>query len=815
MRDLSPNVSDVEQLGAIWTDGCKPSSNFPDRNDERWLNDTLYCNNFSFDIVGVRMNESARQKSLEEFQMQLLTYTKDPATHFTSLNAALSERLVCRYQDSAIDPKVSTEAAVAKASQLLMKLPALPPQIDLTSYLWGDPSKIKLPTGYLAGHVPTDDNSVNSRSPWARLQVVSGISSVILKLALVVTNSGSGRYSLGLSIRSFVDFVSELMDASSSGSRRRNKYDPLENSILNAFLWTTWQRSLMLLYWFVLKTHLVLGYNKEWDVMLALRGCSQLMNPSVRETLYGWANQSHEYMCTWAFQLLRSSRASIGLDFRRFHERFSAIHTGKAARCQFESNHPCDGSHPLRCGRFLDKRLVQEEQSLHDESCSGYCEKAVWDKESYINIKGPTAVSLDLTSAGMIAYAQAIESTLAISHVWSHGQGSRPHIGINTCLHERYVRIAKAHKCTSYWLDSVCIPDSHDLRSEAIGFINRIFADSKITLVCDKDLMAIDISNPNRELLESVLATFFVCDWNVRAWTLLEAMKGSHALYLLCRFNKIISLREVLIEIHQSGSVDIGILCLSAQHLVPSSTEAFRRSSSRQSTEIAGNLLSHRHATRENDDIVIWSLLSSTSVFQNAEDMWKSKIKHRIATAYLMSNAPRLEATRGFSWAPKTPYIRGSNYGPSQDPLGPYNSFEGSNSELGLITSRGLVAQWLVYNVIWENAPLYHDSPVTMVTLSATGERTEEIIPGQRIRNNCWRLAKSFREEYEHVIFIQPLIESETRAYNAATNRGESHGNVFAICASHDEEHWVWKAVQSWPRSVPLPGLTPDELLIE
>jgi hypothetical protein len=244
------------------------------------------------------MNESARQKSLEEFQMQLLTYTKDPATHFTSLNAALSERLVCRYQDSAIDPKVSTEAAVAKASQLLMKLPALPPQIDLTSYLWGDPSKIKLPTGYLAGHVPTDDNSVNSRSPWAQLQVVSGISSVILKLALVVTNSGSGRYSLGLSIRSFVDFVSELMDASSSGSRRRNKYDPLENSILNAFLWTTWQRSLMLLYWFVLKTHLVLGYNKEWDVMLALRGCSQLMNPSVRETLYGWANQSHEYMCT-------------------------------------------------------------------------------------------------------------------------------------------------------------------------------------------------------------------------------------------------------------------------------------------------------------------------------------------------------------------------------------------------------------------------------------------------------------------------------------------------------------------------------------
>ena len=123
--------------------------------------------------------------------------------------------------------------------------------------------------------------------------------------------------------------------------------------------------------------------------------------------------------------------------------------------------------------------------------------------------------------------------------------------------------------------------------------------------------MGIDISTPTRELSESVLATFFVCDWNVRAWTLLEAMKGSHAIHLLCKSNRIISLRDILTEIHQTGSVDISLLCLAAQHLIPSSTDSFRKRSSRQSTEVAGSLLSHRHATRENDDIVIWSLLSS------------------------------------------------------------------------------------------------------------------------------------------------------------------------------------------------------------
>jgi hypothetical protein len=56
----------------------------------------------------------------------------------------------------------------------------------------------------------------------------------------------------------------------------------------------------------------------------------------------------------------------MGLDFRRFHSRFSALHKDKGARCQFESNKPCDGSHPLSCGRFFDKlALVRVLGVLH------------------------------------------------------------------------------------------------------------------------------------------------------------------------------------------------------------------------------------------------------------------------------------------------------------------------------------------------------------------------------------------------------------------------------------------------------------------
>jgi hypothetical protein len=121
---------------------------------------------------------------------------------------------------------------------------------------------------------------------------------------------------------------------------------------------------------------------------------------------------------------------------------------------------------------------------------------------------------------------------MAVSHVWSHGQGGRPEddpanegTGLNSCLHDRYVRISKAYGCDSYWMDTPCISTDHRLCQIAITNINQVFADSKLTLICDKDLMAIDIEPLNVEVQESILATVLVCDWNVRAWTLLEALR--------------------------------------------------------------------------------------------------------------------------------------------------------------------------------------------------------------------------------------------------------------------------------------------------
>jgi hypothetical protein len=78
---------------------------------------------------------------------------------------------------------------------------------------------------------------------------------------------------------------------------------------------------------------------------------------------------------------------------------------------------------------------------------------------------------------------------------------------MNRCFHERYVSIAAEYHCDSYWMDTPCIPEAHDLRGEAIAMINSLFSQSKITVVCDRDLLETDVQELPLAKKESILAT--------------------------------------------------------------------------------------------------------------------------------------------------------------------------------------------------------------------------------------------------------------------------------------------------------------------
>lgn len=811
---VSPNDNCQARLQTVWRDSSKGRGRFPEPDSVRCQNESIYCNHFRWEDDGSHIPEQDRHRKLQDFCADLAARASEPKGHFELVDGKFSELILCNYQSE--DPE---EAIISRAGHILDRLPPTAPKVDFHNHLWMRSSKIIWPEEYFIasprGSVPPLHSPASAGSPWEQLQVASYINTTTLQLALQIAIAKPNSFNIGWTMQLLIDLISELLDlidglsSSGSDSNMQGKYIAL------AYLWTTWQRSTMLLFYYTLGGQLIFGYEERWSDKLALRGNGVLGHASVRATLHGWANERSNYMCSWAFELLKNNRSALGLDFRTFHQRFNAAHHDRPARCLSGSAEPCDGSHPLACGRFVDRSLVAEEQSMHDFTCSERCERLIWDDRSYGTISGPRAVSLN-PNPGLIKYCQASASTLSVSHVWSHGQGGRPGTGINHCLHDRYSEIAKRHGCNSYWIDSVCIPEAHEPRKEAISYINRIFADSKVVLVCDKDLMGIDISNIKHDvrLLESVLATFLVCDWNVRAWTLLEAVRGNHAIHLLCSSNRIISLREALIRVHREGSIDLAILFLAMRHLLPASTDGFRNNSSRKSVEEAGNLLSHRHATRDGDDIVIWSLLSDIRVFYAAEVMWKGKIKRRVNTGYLMTRMPRLQGVPGFSWAPCSPYVRQQGAISGNQPESHFFSFGGEGSESGTITARGLRADWLVYAVDKDQAQLYQDAPVTAKFLDDDGSHSLKILSAHRVLNPCWREAVLLLESHRWVILIQPLSSNRAEPYHATRNRGETHGPLLAICTSDDEERWQWKGVYEWSRSVPLPGFTTEEILL-
>ena len=757
---------------------------------------------------GLRIKGSERQNCLEAFCMRLHRCAQNAQDHFALLDQTLSS-LVCR-QVVTTDPD---QEVVKQTCHVLCRLPEIPPKINFNMFLWSTPrsnaplwSKDYFKVS-LAENYSTPMSAIDP--PLEDLRVVSSLGTSTIQLALHITTTQNGGYmALAKSIKDFVDLLAELLDIA-DGIRTRDGGATVQSAfIIKAFLWTTWQRSIMLFFWNVLGNQLHRGWNSEWSSNLALRGCSLLAHRSVQSALNGWANTRASYMCTWAFELLKTSRGSIGLDFRKFHEVFAEMHSNRSARCLWNSDEPCDGTRPESCGRFADRRLVANDQSAHDILCAGDCRRVSWSKKSYQHVVGGRAVLLE-SNAKKIRYCEASETTLAISHVWSHGQGGRPDTGINLCLHHRYIRLAREHGCTSYWIDTLCIPDDHELRAEAIGYINRTFVSSKVTLVCDKDLMNIDTTKFSVQLIESLLVTLLVCDWNVRAWTFLEAMKGSHGLCILCKDNKTIFLRDALLLVHQEGSIDLAVLFLAMQQFLPSHTEAFRRNSPRQSIEEASSLLCHRHATRSGDDVVIWSLLSGIKVTFTAEELWRTK--RRVRTGFLMSSAPRIENVQGMGWAPRTPCIRLSD---DSDALlnGHYLSYDGEGSDYGEITPKGLMAEWFVFEVKIEEADLYKEAPITMARQDVNGIWTTEELQHVKI-NRCWTIATDLLQRYKYVILMQPR-SLDHRPYTAAVGRGESHGPLVAVCASDDEKSWNWKGVYEWSIAVPLPNFEVKDILL-
>jgi hypothetical protein len=550
------------------------------------------------------------------------------------------------------------------------------------------------------------------------------------------------------------------------------------------------------------------------------------------------------YMCTWAFELLRSEPLCVGMDFRLFHQRYSELFGGRSGRCSSSSVGSCDGKHPDHCQRYKGMKI--KDQSAHDSTCIyQQCSRLTWNEASYRTVKGARAVSLSTrSSSGHLSYCEASASTLAISHVWSHGQGGRPEEGMNLCLHKRYCRLANILGCTSYWMDTPCIPQDHRLRKEAISQINGVFKSSCVTLVCDRDLMDVDTANMATRLRESILVTILVCDWNARAWTFLEAMKGRRSIHILCKNDSLVSLRELIWDVYDNGRLDLAILCLLTPHLLPWLVDKFDIPRSKFDREVllagdmpienAGTLLSYRPASRPGDDIVIWSLIfDGEKAFYSAKDFWRSRVGSAIATGFLLSSAKRLN-TEGLSWAPETPYAAPKpKKGQPNEAF--YRAFDGMATESGRIEVPGLFATWLVFDFYATRVNIKKEIAKARIRRSGTQARTW--IELDKIRR---RLLHGYR--FGALLQARALSGVSYRpGQDAASYPGKVGGTLVAVCGSNDRNatvwerqpdsipgnpfviksdfklppydsyKWTWAGVYEWPKDVFLPTFTLDK----
>lgn len=655
------------------------------------------------------------------------------------------------------------------------------------------------------------------RDRWKQLRVVHYVDDCVLRHALHVVVSvleAEGRQQ-GPSDGRVTDSILVLLQLSLQISAEEGMQDA-KWLIVCAFLWTSWQRSLMIHLWSCMAFQLH-GY--DYGSVSRLHRKGMTIVPEIymsRSRLQLEEFRRTPYLCGWAFRSLRNDRANIAMDLRYFSELYHTRFGERLPTCN-EGPTQCDGSSSHDCKRFKDTGAPgARNQSMHDHNCQGSCQRLFWSRESFMSVSGAKAVDIATTASDNLRYCKVSESTLTVSHVWSHGQGGRPDnigpegTGFNLCLHRRYADLATSLGCESYWMDTPCIPSERELRWECVAQITRIFATSGKTIICDRDIMAIDISNPAINVYESVIATLLVCDWGIRAWTLLEAMRGRYGLFLLCRHNKYINLHQLLQSVHDNGRMDLVNLCLARDYLFPpmaiSGFELFpgypimgevEREIEDGFVNIgeAAALLSHRHATRDGDDLLIWSLLIGDFEDDSPIAMWERQVGKRIPTGSLVSSAQRIQDHPGLGWAPFSPTAlqRTDEQNPSPKV---YPAYDGGETSDGLITPEGLRAKWLTY-----------EFPNVTASTVDESDMQDSSLPGP-----CIHIAAQRLRGYKRGALLQTMPCKGPR--NIPVSYRESLGWVVVVCGSLDNTVWEWKGIYEWDANIALPLFVIKEMLI-
>ena len=254
---------------------------------------------------------------------------------------------------------------------------------------------------------------------WKQLRVVHYVDDHILRWAIhaALGELRDGRRGIAEGEK-LADRILLFLQLSLKISAEEGMQDP-RWLIVCAFLWTSWQRSLMILLWCSIGSQLC-GFNYKDNPFLSLcrMGISIIPELSISRSRRSLEElRCTPYLCGWAYQSLLNDRANIAMDLRYFHELYHAHFGERPSVCNANPTPTqCDGNASHNCQRFKTKGA--RNQSMHDYKCTGSCQRLFWSRESFVNLSGAKAVNIVTTDSNNLRYCEVSKSTLTISHVW-------------------------------------------------------------------------------------------------------------------------------------------------------------------------------------------------------------------------------------------------------------------------------------------------------------------------------------------------------------------------------------------------------------
>ncbi|KAL9066136.1 MAG: hypothetical protein Q9157_007248 [Trypethelium eluteriae] len=226
--------------------------------------------------------------------------------------------------------------------------------------------------------------------------------------------------------------------------------------------------------------------------------------------------------------------------------------------------------------------------------------------------------------------------------------------------------------------------------------------------------------------------------------------------------------------------------------------------------EEAACLLAHRLASRAQDDIVIWSLLTNETPYYDAKTWWREKvtgngtfmtsgagIRGFIHSGFLLSSAPRLKGVKSLQWAPTQPGLHLPQGVSNSTKV--YQPEDGSNTTKLRIFNEGLVGRWGAY--IFRTNDIPSDDSVT--------RKLQDI--AKKFLSHKWGillspLTQMFYIAARHDPQRGRLRMADTR-YMMLPFRGTSYF-LFGVAGANDRESWEWQGVCEWPTAQPLPDFS-------